>query len=88
MIDSNLNNLDPQTFVFWTPPADSVVHVGPEQVPVPLPQLPLPVNVIGEERLTPSMAPTVGQHTDEVMADVLGLDESRIAELRDGGAFG
>ena len=62
-------------------PFFSVDDVGAEQ-------LPLPVNVIGEERLTPSMAPTVGQHTDEVMADVLGLDESRIAELRDGGAFG
>ncbi|MEM7286676.1 MAG: CoA transferase [Actinomycetota bacterium] len=51
-------------------------------------QLPLPVNVVGEERLVPSMAPTVGQHTDEVMAEVLGLDDARIAELRDGGAFG
>ena len=34
------------------------------------------------------MAPTVGQHTDDVMADVLGLDEGRIAELRAAGAFG
>ena len=62
-------------------PFFSVDDVGAEQ-------LPLPVNVIGEERLTPTMAPTVGQHTDEVMAEVLGLDDSRIAELRDGGAFG
>lgn len=62
-------------------PFFSIEDVGAEQ-------LPLPVNVIGEDRLTPTMAPTVGQHTDEVMADVLGLDESRIAELRDRGAFG
>lgn len=45
MIDSNLNNLDPDTYIFWTPPAGSVVHVGPDQVPVPLPQLPLPVKI-------------------------------------------
>ena len=34
------------------------------------------------------MAPSAGQHTDEVMAEVLGLDEARIAELREGGIFG
>lgn len=30
-------------------------------------------------------APTVGQHTDAVLADVLGYDEARIAELRERG---
>ncbi len=61
---------------FWT-----VEQVGAEQ-------LPLPLKVIGEELPVPTMAPTVGQHTDDVMADVLGLDEGRIAELRAAGAFG
>lgn len=45
MIDNDLNNLDPDNFVFWTPPAGSVVHVGPERQPVPYPGLPLPVRV-------------------------------------------
>jgi tetratricopeptide (TPR) repeat protein len=43
LTDLNLNNLDPQNFVFWQPSAGSVVHVGPEQHPVPLPEVPLPV---------------------------------------------
>jgi hypothetical protein len=34
------------------------------------------------------MAPTVGQNTDEVMADVLGKNEATIAKLREAGAFG
>ena len=37
---------------------------------------------------TPTKAPTVGQHTDEVLRDVLGWDDARIAELRATGALG
>ena len=33
-------------------------------------------------------APTVGQHTDEVLSSVLGYDEAKIAELRESGAIG
>ena len=51
-------------------------------------QLPLPVNVIGEEQVVPSMAPTVGEHTDQVLSDVLGYEDSKIQQLREGGAFG
>jgi tetratricopeptide (TPR) repeat protein len=43
--DINLNNLDPEKFVFWIPPEKSVVYVGPDQKPVPYPRLPLPVKV-------------------------------------------
>ena len=32
--------------------------------------------------------PTVGQHTDDVLRDVLGYDDARIAELRAAGTFG
>ena len=49
-------------------------------------QLPLPVFVDGDKPPTPTKAPTVGQHTDEVMAQVLGLEADRIASLRAGGA--
>lgn len=45
MTDINLHNLDPEKFIFWTPSANSVVHVGPDQNQVPYPQIPLPVKV-------------------------------------------
>jgi crotonobetainyl-CoA:carnitine CoA-transferase CaiB-like acyl-CoA transferase len=51
-------------------------------------QLPLPVFVQGEARRVPSRAPDVGQHTDEVMAEVLGYDAAKVDELRAAGAFG
>lgn len=51
-------------------------------------QLPLPVFVDGEPLPVPSMAPTVGQNTDEVLAEVLEKDEAEIEKLRQGGAFG
>jgi crotonobetainyl-CoA:carnitine CoA-transferase CaiB-like acyl-CoA transferase len=44
-------------------------------------QLPFPVKVIGESLPEPTMAPTLGQHTAEVLRHVLGYDDSRVAEL-------
>ena len=51
-------------------------------------QLPLPIFIEGEELPRPTMAPTIGEHTDEVMTAVLGYDADAIAELRVNGAFG
>jgi len=51
-------------------------------------QLPLPVFVDGEKLPVPSMAPTVGEHTEQVLADVLGKDPATLARLREAGAFG
>ena len=51
-------------------------------------QLPFPVKVVNEELPVPTRAPTVGQHTDEVLADVLGYDHARISALRSAGALG
>ncbi len=51
-------------------------------------QLPLPVFVDGERAPAPTMAPEAGQHTDEVMADVLGKSADQIAKLRADGVFG
>ena len=50
--------------------------------------LPFPVKFPGEELPAPSKAPTVGQHTAEVLGSVLGYDAARIAALREAGAFG
>ncbi len=62
-------------------PLYTVDQVGAEQ-------LPLPLNVIGEERQVPTMAPTVGQDTEQVMRDVLGYDDAKVAARREAGAFG
>jgi crotonobetainyl-CoA:carnitine CoA-transferase CaiB-like acyl-CoA transferase len=51
-------------------------------------QLPTPIKLIGEELPVPAKAPTPGQHTDEVLADVLGYGPDRLAELRASGALG
>jgi len=36
----------------------------------------------------PTKAPTVGEHNTDVLRDVLGYDDARIAALRDSGALG
>ena len=51
-------------------------------------QLPTPVKFEGEQMPVPEHAPTVGQHTDAVLRDVLGYDDQRIATLRSSGALG
>ena len=51
-------------------------------------QLPLPVKFFDEELPTPTHAPTVGQQTDDVLSEVLGLGEDRLAELRGQGILG
>jgi crotonobetainyl-CoA:carnitine CoA-transferase CaiB-like acyl-CoA transferase len=51
-------------------------------------QLPLPVYVDGSLPPVPTMAPTVGEHNDNVMTDVLGLSADDIQALKDTGAFG
>jgi crotonobetainyl-CoA:carnitine CoA-transferase CaiB-like acyl-CoA transferase len=51
-------------------------------------QLPTPIRFLDVELPVPERAPTVGQHTDEVLRDVLGYDDERIAALRATGALG
>ena len=51
-------------------------------------QQPSPIKYLDVEVGVPEKAPTVGQHTDEVLRDVLGLDDAGIASLRDSGALG
>jgi crotonobetainyl-CoA:carnitine CoA-transferase CaiB-like acyl-CoA transferase len=42
-----------------------------------------PFHFGGKTLPAPTFPPTVGQHTDEVLKSVLGLDESRLAQLRE-----
>jgi len=51
-------------------------------------QLFTPLHFVGEDLPRPARAPTVGQHTDDVLRSVLGYDDNQIANARDGGAFG
>ncbi len=50
--------------------------------------LPYPVKFVGERLPPPAHAPTVGEHSREILADVLGYDEERIAALKKAGALG
>ena len=44
-----------------------------------------PLNFESSERLPPRRAPLLGEHTDEVLADVLGLTDAEIGRLYDDG---
>lgn len=50
--------------------------------------LPNPVKVVGADLPTPRKAPEPGQHSDEILAEVLGYDAAKIAELHDKGVLG
>jgi len=50
--------------------------------------LPFPVKFIGEQLPEPAMAPTVGEQNEQVLREVLGYDDDRIAELTASGALG
>ncbi|HUY65521.1 MAG TPA: CaiB/BaiF CoA-transferase family protein [Acidimicrobiales bacterium] len=51
-------------------------------------QLPTPLKFVGEELPFPAHAPTVGQHTEAVLRDILGWDDDRIAESKSRGGLG
>lgn len=52
-----------------------------------MPNIALPIRYSGTPMVDPKPAPAVGQHTEEILHDVLGYDAQRVAELRDKGAL-
>ena len=50
--------------------------------------LPFPVRFLDEELPVPAMAPTVGEQSEQVLAEVLGYDAERIEALRATGVLG
>ncbi len=51
-------------------------------------QMPAPLKFVGEVLPVPEKAPTVGQHTRAVMADLLGFDDATFDDAVARGAFG
>ena len=51
-------------------------------------QVPSPIKVVGEDHPLPTKAPDAGQHSEEILRDVLGYADDRIAALRAAGALG
>jgi crotonobetainyl-CoA:carnitine CoA-transferase CaiB-like acyl-CoA transferase len=51
-------------------------------------QLPNPLKMVDGSLPLPSKAPEVGEHTAEILKDVLGYDDLQITELRETGVFG
>jgi crotonobetainyl-CoA:carnitine CoA-transferase CaiB-like acyl-CoA transferase len=50
--------------------------------------MPIPIRFVGDELLAPRPAPTLGEHTDEILHGVLRYDDRRIDRLRQAGVFG
>jgi crotonobetainyl-CoA:carnitine CoA-transferase CaiB-like acyl-CoA transferase len=50
--------------------------------------LPYPVKFRGEELPEPAWAPTIGEHSAQVLRETLGYDEATIAKLEEDGALG
>jgi crotonobetainyl-CoA:carnitine CoA-transferase CaiB-like acyl-CoA transferase len=53
-----------------------------------IPNVRLPIRYSRTPVADPVAAPAVGQHTDEVIREILGYDEERLARLSEAGAFG
>jgi crotonobetainyl-CoA:carnitine CoA-transferase CaiB-like acyl-CoA transferase len=51
-------------------------------------QLPTPLKFADVGLPEPTMAPTLGEHTDEVLREVLGYDDATVAAKRSAGALG
>jgi crotonobetainyl-CoA:carnitine CoA-transferase CaiB-like acyl-CoA transferase len=51
-------------------------------------QLLFPLHVKDEELPVPTTAPTLGQHTDSVLTEALGLSADQLAKLKESGALG
>jgi 2-methylfumaryl-CoA isomerase len=58
-----------------------VIHAGGAAYPTPG----APARIPGEERAAPAPSPRIGQHTDELLAELLGMDSGAIGKLHDDG---
>jgi crotonobetainyl-CoA:carnitine CoA-transferase CaiB-like acyl-CoA transferase len=66
--------------------ADRLPLLPKEQVGADM--LPTPIKFVDEEIGVPTKAPTVGEHTEQVLRETLGWSDEQIAKARAAGAFG
>jgi crotonobetainyl-CoA:carnitine CoA-transferase CaiB-like acyl-CoA transferase len=52
-----------------------------------VPNIAMPIRYSSTPMVDPKPAPAVGQHTDEVLAEVLGYDQAKLEQLRATGAL-
>ena len=52
-----------------------------------IPNIETPLRLDRTPAVTPVAAPAVGQHTEQILRDVLCYDSAQIDSLRDAGAF-
>lgn len=53
-----------------------------------VPNIAMPIRYSGTPMVDPKPAPAIGQHTEQVLAEVLGYDAARLDQLRATGALG
>jgi crotonobetainyl-CoA:carnitine CoA-transferase CaiB-like acyl-CoA transferase len=53
-----------------------------------VPNINLPIRYSHTPVVDPVAAPAVGQHTEQVLRNLLGYDDERLARLAQAGAFG
>ena len=76
----------PETILEDPQAADRLTWFSKEQLGADT--MAVPIHVEGEELPVPHRAPTVGQHSDEVLRRVLGYDDDQIKQVRATGALG
>jgi crotonobetainyl-CoA:carnitine CoA-transferase CaiB-like acyl-CoA transferase len=70
----------PQTIAGDPQFRDRLPWIGAEQLGAD--ELPFPVKLLDEEAPDVRRAPTLGEHTDEVLRQVLGYEDDQLARLR------
>jgi crotonobetainyl-CoA:carnitine CoA-transferase CaiB-like acyl-CoA transferase len=68
--------------------ARGIVSEIPHPTAGTVPNVALPLHFAATPVVPPVAAPMLGQHSEEVLAEVLGFDEAAIAEARASGALG
>ncbi len=76
----------PETILDDPQAADRLTWFSKEQLGADT--MAVPIHVEGEELPVPHRAPTVGQHSDEVLRRVLGYDDDQLEQVRATGALG
>jgi 2-methylfumaryl-CoA isomerase len=75
---------DPASLLHMSHLVEEVEHAGIGRIPTPRSVLNFP----GIANESPASAPTVGQHTSEVLRELLGIDDAQVEDLQRRGVVG